>query len=128
MKMPQLMPQAEAFLQSLQAGVDGRLHPYHARVIGAPRLSSPRSWPNLFVHLRAMLGGRYAASVAGLPLVQRACKQPRPCCREGPPAWRLCKELPRNLPTMCCLPFEPANLPPARAHPHTPTSQTPWRR
>ncbi|KAL4434829.1 hypothetical protein ABPG77_005356 [Micractinium sp. CCAP 211/92] len=33
MKMPQLMPQAEAFLQSLQAGVDGRLHPYHARVI-----------------------------------------------------------------------------------------------
>ena len=34
MKMPQLMPQAEAFLQQLAQGVDGRLHPYHARVIG----------------------------------------------------------------------------------------------
>ena len=34
MKMPQLMPQAEAFLQTLQGGMEGRLHPYHARVIG----------------------------------------------------------------------------------------------
>ncbi|PSC73293.1 SET domain-containing [Micractinium conductrix] len=33
MKVPQLMPQAEAFLQSLQQGMDGRLHPYHTRVI-----------------------------------------------------------------------------------------------
>ena len=40
MKMPQLMPQAEAFLLQLAQGVDGRLHPYHARVIG----EAPKGW------------------------------------------------------------------------------------
>ena len=44
MKVPQLMPQAEAFLQSLQQGMDGRLHPYHTRVIGArPPARAPAS-------------------------------------------------------------------------------------
>ena len=41
MKMPQLMPQAEAFLLQLAQGVDGRLHPYHARVIGELPLQVP---------------------------------------------------------------------------------------
>lgn len=41
MKMPQLTPQAEAFLQQLAQGVDGRLHPYHARVIGELPLLVP---------------------------------------------------------------------------------------
>ncbi|EFN52201.1 hypothetical protein CHLNCDRAFT_139012 [Chlorella variabilis] len=32
-KMAQLMPQAEEFLRQLQQGVEGRLHPYHSRII-----------------------------------------------------------------------------------------------
>ncbi len=52
-KMPQLMQQAEAYFRALQMGVDGRLHLYHARIIGKSVAadvcgsSSSTGWPCL---------------------------------------------------------------------------------
>lgn len=77
MKMPQLMPQAEAFLQSLQAGVDGRLHPYHARVIGERRPAAPPGCCPVFNPRQCRVAKARAAAL----LLWRTSAHPPACCR-----------------------------------------------